>query len=52
MNPLTTLISADPTALARLRLGSQRQMWRLPETHAPSNTWDNRPSWDNWTKHK
>lgn len=49
MNPLETLLDADPTVLAKLGVRSD------PDhrgTHPPLCTWDNRPSWDNWTKHK
>lgn len=52
MNPLATLLGADSAALAKLRVRSEHQMSQRDETRAPSSSWDNRPSWDNWRKHK
>jgi len=52
MNPLAALLGADSTALAKLRVRSEHQMPHRDETRTISSSWDNRPSWDNWRKHK
>ena len=52
MNTLTTLFEATPDSLAKLRIRNHHQIPRdeLPST--AGSMWDNRPSWDNWQKHK
>lgn len=45
-------IDRDLAVLAKLRVGSEDQQHDRDETRGVRSTWDNRPSWDNWRKHK
>lgn len=52
MNAITAILDASPDALARLRVRDHQQMSGDEFPARPGNMWDNRPSWDNWQKHK
>lgn len=50
MNTLTAILAAAPEELARLLVHDQ-----MPNDERPGSAgsmWDNRPSWDNWQKHR
>lgn len=48
MTPLAALVAQPAQRLARLDVTAGANQSR---TGAP-NAWDNRPSWDNWRKHR
>ena len=49
MNPLSTLASAPAATLTRLATTSTTTGAPTPQHVAPAG-WDNRPSWDNWSR--
>lgn len=53
MNALTAIFEAAPDALAKLRIRTDDQVPPRAEMSSTAGSmWDNRPSWDNWQKHR
>lgn len=52
MNALTTILEATPDALAKLRIRTSDHIPRAELSSTAGSMWDNRPSWDNWQKHR
>jgi hypothetical protein len=52
MNTLDRIFAASPDALSELRCGEVVEVADLGSRPWPLGQWDNRPSWDNWQKHR
>ncbi|WP_154402748.1 hypothetical protein [Nocardioides speluncae] len=50
MSPLRTLEAAPQQRLAAFGVVEPAPTERSAQPVAPAMTWDNRPSWDNWSR--
>ncbi|GEM_PF-5371242 len=50
MNPLAALAAAPPERLAALGVTKAEPASVMPQHPAEPVAWDNRPSWDNWSR--
>jgi hypothetical protein len=49
MHPLITLVRIPEAQRRRLAPSTEEPAWPPPSTNAVAG-WDNRPSWDNWSR--